>query len=232
MLRGSCFAHTDWAYKQGNLSALLNRVEPSCLRPVYKLPLPSAPTPSFPTTFFILVIRSGYITMHAFTLLPILMLLACSQQGRSRGDDWGTVMRTMHGATVTSMPAPSQPGVHEESPGRPGSVLAATLRDIQDCTDRHGKALWRPGSKESGLPIIKKPDVVSTDPMPDNWTYRARLAVMSAWSVVSGLLYADLLCLPSAESTHPFAIICRQRNRGHVHLRKYRKERSGNVLHL
>jgi hypothetical protein len=157
--------------------------------------------------------------MRAFTLLPILMLLACSQQGRSRGDDWGTVMRTMHGATVTSMPAPSQPGVHDESPGRPGSVLAATLRDIQDCTDRHGKALWRPGSKESGLPIIKKSDVVSTDPMPDNWAYRARLAVMSAWSVVSRLLYADLLCLPSAESTHPFAIICRQRNRRHVHLR-------------
>lgn len=61
------------------------------------------------------------------------------------------------------MPAPSQPGVHEESPGRPGSVLAATLRDIQDCTDRRGKALWRPGPKDSGLPNIKQKDVVATD---------------------------------------------------------------------
>jgi hypothetical protein len=130
------------------------------------------------------------------------------------------------------MPAPSQPGVYEESPGRPGSVLAATLRDIQECTNRHGKALWRPGPKDSGLPKIKQNDVVATDPMPDNWAYRARLAVMSAWSVVSRLLGADLLCLPSAESTDLFAIVCRQRNRGHVHLRKYRKERSGNVLHL
>lgn len=101
------------------------------------------------------------------------------------------------------MPAPAgvQPGTYEETSATE-SVKAACLRDIQDCTDRSGKAIWRPGPKDSGLPNIKQKDIVATDPVPDNYAYHARLAVMGAWSQVSRLLVDVLSCLPSTERAY------------------------------
>ena len=119
--------------------------------------------------------------MRTFSFISILTLLAYGQRGELR-----TVPRGLAGQLLTTNYSVASLPFFTENSSDPDSKKAAALRDIEKCTKRQGKALWRPGSKDYGLPLVTREDVVTiTSVQGQNYPYYARLAAMAAWSQVS-----------------------------------------------
>lgn len=89
------------------------------------------------------------------------------------------------------MPAPAGQLVQRGMQDSSRELLEWAIKEVKPCTDQKGKgiALWIKTIGSDGLPLILPEDAILEDVPhkqsdPIDWSYRARLATLGAWSKV------------------------------------------------